>query len=36
MVHPRRHGLRRLQEAAGAVGEFLEVHIRLCPWSTIM
>ena len=27
MVHADRHGLRRLQEAFGAVGEFFEVHM---------
>jgi hypothetical protein len=26
MAHPDRDGLRRLQEALGAVSEFLEVH----------
>src|SRR3546814_4529605 len=26
MVHADRDGLRRLQEALGAIGEFLEVH----------
>ena len=36
MVHPRRHRLRRLQEAPRPVGEFLEVHRLVgpvcCPW----
>ena len=26
MAHADRHGLRRLEEALGAVGEFFEVH----------
>jgi hypothetical protein len=26
MVHPQRNGLRGLQEAAGAIGKFLQVH----------
>ena len=34
MVHPRRDGLRRLQEAARAVGEFLEIHEVRAPFWT--
>ena len=30
VVHPQRHGLRRLQEAPRPLGEFLKVHIGPC------
>jgi hypothetical protein len=30
MVHADRDGLRRLEEAFGAIGEFLEVHAGPC------
>lgn len=32
MVHPRRHGLFRLQEGARAVGELFDVHGGPCRW----
>jgi hypothetical protein len=34
MVHADRHGLRGLEEALGAIGEFLEIHV--CPLSDLL